>query len=117
MAPFSGFFQKKNKGNISFALCQSSALYLPSILDKELYDACDSANVQNVRNLINKRTFIARHRQDYYEVLDFIFNNLEADDYGHLFSLIMGSLQCITYDKGCVSYKEAYGYLLVTAFR
>ena len=116
---------RKYTGDTLDTVVEMSALCLAPILDKELYDACNSAKVEYVRNLIKIRTEETdkdssghiTYRKEYYKVLDFIFNDKNTAHYGSLFELIMESLKGISYEKACLSYEEAHCSLLVTAMR
>ena len=123
MPPNDNNLHLQNSGRIDNAdtiveMCRSTSLCLSPILDLELYDACDSANVEDVGNLIRIRTKDINvdssghisYRSKYYKVLDFTFNELESVHYDYLFKFIIESLKGKTYEEACLS-------LLVTATR
>ena len=130
MPPNDNNLHLQNSGRIDNAdtiveMCRSTSLCLSPILDLELYDACDSANVEDVGNLIRIRTKDINvdssghisYRSKYYKVLDFTFNELESVHYGYLFKFIIESLKGKTYEEACLSYEEVPCSLLVTATR
>ncbi|CAL4196841.1 unnamed protein product, partial [Meganyctiphanes norvegica] len=87
-----------------------------STLDRNLFDACDLQNVENIGNLLKRRSNEAdceshtKFRKDYYKVLDFLLENLEEKYHNSLFDIIKESL-------GNEIYDEAFGSLLIIAAR
>ena len=78
-------------------------------MDKELYDACESKNVEDIGNLLKRRTTeieeddISFFSKDYYLILEFLLDVLDDTHHNSLFDIIKESLSNEQYEAAAFS--------------